>query len=451
MSKKPARLRFEKPTQSMNEFFELGKKLAAPNGRMLNSVEWIGREPRSCAVVHVNVRAHYQGEPSVTEIDIEYRPKGFISYEHGNRYDRWDYLQLNQAEDGTLLDANGEPLKEGDLPTYTPRELFHDTDFNDLDFGSLVDEQEIHGLRHFTNDQVFELMRGPGKAFKIGGNPSFMAPRRARPHKKIILSAHPSGEGTGRFGERIVNIFNGTPQLQQVVAEKITQLVCDFLEGKVQIMHTMTNNDSIFLALNKTLVDCGPNADGLESLFDILHLQAPVDFLDDLARRLASLYEIDVAVVDGQEGGILISRNAIQPDPPGPRNPEPPQEPVKRDIDQVKKSGRFIMTYPMYYVATISDEGTSGNVQLIRDAEESQIVAVPVFTEEYLAEKYRDAKQPDGTILPIPDEDRLKRCARSFASFAGANCYGIDPEEGSRATWIPFAFLLSDDPDIQPF
>ena len=55
-------------------------------------------------------------------------------------------------------------------------------------------------------------------------------------------------------------------------------------------------------------MDCTPNEKGQASRFNVLHLYTPTDFLEDLAKRLMSTYVIEVSVVDGEKGGLVLRR-----------------------------------------------------------------------------------------------------------------------------------------------
>src|SRR5579859_6272667 len=89
-------------------------------------------------------------------------------------------------------------------------------------------------------------------------NASFVAPRRHRPLVKIVLSNDPSGTGVDGFGTRIVNINNSTLQLQQVILDRVTELVTGFVEGRYSVKN-MSTDEFVFAELNDVLVDCTPN------------------------------------------------------------------------------------------------------------------------------------------------------------------------------------------------
>ena len=261
-----------------------------PNGKsVLNRTEWMGKEPRSCAVTLVKSRPHSAGDksPATFDIEVSYRPKGYISYNGNVRYDGWTLMVLDQ---------------EADPPAYVPHEVYEDIEFNDLDFGEFDGEFDVQAVEHLTVDAAMkEIM----ESSSVQG--SFIAPHRSRPLKKIVLSSNPTGVQRDGFGTLISNINNKTPNLEQFLMEEIGNLMCEFIEGRVMI-DCMENDNLTFVEISKSLVDCAPNEDGLDSFFDILHLHTPTDFLEDLAKRLMSVYAIQVAVVDGEKGGLMLRR-----------------------------------------------------------------------------------------------------------------------------------------------
>lgn len=139
------------------------------------------------------------------------------------------------------------------------------------------------------------------------GSSDFIAPHRTRPLKKIILSNAPTGQAIDGFGTHVLNLSNSEPHLEQLLMDKLTNLMCEFIEGKAQIK-AIGNGESHFVQLSDSLVECTPNEDGLESWFDMLHCYVPLTFMEELAQRLMSTYEIDVSVVDGKDGGLVLQR-----------------------------------------------------------------------------------------------------------------------------------------------
>lgn len=285
----------------MSRFHPQGK-------RVLNRTEWRGKEPRSCAVTTVKCRPHFAGseEPPVFDVEVAYRPKGTITYVGGTKYDGWTALMLDRMRDGTLLDGHGKPLPNGQPPVYLPFEVYDDVDFNEIDFGEYVGEFEIEGIRHFSVEHVMAQLRD-SKRFSCSIKSTFIAARRHRPLVKIVLSNAPSATGSDGFGTRIININNLTPHLQRVLLDELTELVSGFIEGRYSIKNISTD-DFVFAELDDVLVDCTPNEEGKESRFNCLSEYLPDTFLEDLAKRLIATYEVDVGIVDGPKGGLLLRR-----------------------------------------------------------------------------------------------------------------------------------------------
>ena len=109
------------------------------------------------------------------------------------------------------------------------------------------------------------------------------------------------------FGTRVLNINNSTDQLEQVLMDRLESLMREFIEGKASIK-SMVNNAVTYVELSDSLVDCTPNATGDGSWFDMLRFYTPIGFLEDLAKKLMSIYEIDVAIIEGK--GLVIRREA---------------------------------------------------------------------------------------------------------------------------------------------
>ena len=261
-----------------------------PNGRyVLNRTMWRGKEPRSCAVTSVNARLERDGWE--WRIEVSYRPKGYVSYLGNTRYDGWTAMV---------------PDRSTDPPKMVPREVFTDTDFNELDFGEFVGEVELDGVKRVPVDSIMQELQSSG-AFGASIHGSFMAPHRSRPNRKVILSSRPTGLAVDGFGTHILNVNNATPGLGQVLMEQLATLMCDFIEGKAGLK-SIGNDNLCFVDLSDALVDCTPNESGQESRFNILHLYTPDGFLEDLATRLMSIYAIEVSIADGERGGLVLRR-----------------------------------------------------------------------------------------------------------------------------------------------
>ena len=303
-SKKQTILRFvlkstENPFEVMSRFFPQGKTV-------LNRIEWRGKEPRSCGLTNVKIRPYSAGsnEPMVVDVEVTYRPRGCITFIGQTKYDGWTAMMLDRKKDGTLLDGNGNPLPEGQPPIYLPFEVHGDVDFNEIDFGEFVGEVEVDGIPHVTFDDVLRQIQESPR-FSASVQATFMAPRRHRPLVKIILTNAPSGTGTDGFGTRIINVNSFTPQLQQVLLDELMELVSGFIEGRYSIKN-FSNDELVFVELSDSLVDCTPNEEGKESRFNCLSEYVPDTFMEDLAKRLIATYEVEVSIVDGPKGGLLL-------------------------------------------------------------------------------------------------------------------------------------------------
>lgn len=283
-----------------------------PQGKtVLNRSAWHGKEPRSCGITSVKSRPHPAGtsDPILFDIEVTYRPKGCITYAGGTKYDGWTAMMPDRKKDGTLLDGHGNPLPEGQPPVYLPFEVYPDVDFHEIEFGEFIGEFEVEGIKHVSFDDVMKELQNSNRGFS--GASTFVAPRRHRPLVKLILSNSPSGVGSDGFGTRIVNISNFTPHLKQVLLDEVTEVVSGFIEGRYSLK-SLSNGEFTFAELDDLLVDCTPNEEGRESRFNCLWEYVPETFLEDLAKRLVATYEIEISVVDGPHGGLLLRQNKQQ-------------------------------------------------------------------------------------------------------------------------------------------
>ncbi len=279
-----------------------------PNGQyMLNRTEWRGKEPRSCAVTRLSSPPQTIGSPMVANIEVTYRPKGDISYTGNTKYDGWTAMVLQRNHDGVLLDKDGQPLKDGERPVYLPQEVYQDGEFNDLDFGTFVEEVEIQDVKRTTIEAIFQEIQTSGKPYGSSIKSSFVAPHRSRPQAKIVLSNLPTQHATDGFGTRLLFLNSSTPNLEHALMDLVGKLMCDFIEGKVSIAN-VGNEDVLFVELSSSLIDCTGVADGLETWFDVLNYFTPIGFLDNLAKQIASLYEVEVEVIEGKSGGLVLRR-----------------------------------------------------------------------------------------------------------------------------------------------
>lgn len=288
----------EHPLKVMDRFHPHGKPV-------LNSTEWRGKEPRSCGITKVHGASQPVGSTETLAFDVEvnYRPKGCITFTGTTKYDGWTAMVLDKAKNGTLLDGHGKPLADGEPPVYLHYEVYDALDFNEIDFGEFIGEFDVETVRHVRWDDVMrQVEQSPHIA--LGITSTFMAPRRYRPLVKIALSNAPGGTGTDGWGTRIINVNNSTPHLRNVLLDHLTEILSGFVEGRYS-MNCVSNGDVVVVVLTDTLVDCTPNEEGKESRFDCLREYVPDDLIAELAGRLTATYAVEVDVVDGQKVALL--------------------------------------------------------------------------------------------------------------------------------------------------
>jgi hypothetical protein len=286
-----------KPTANMAAGIREAMQKFLPGGHYaLNSTEWRGKEPRSCAVTGISSPPHSAGEQVVFDLEVTYKPKGHISYTGKTRYDGW-----------TAMMPEGGPIADGQQPNYTAKEVFGEQDYNGLDFGEFVGEYDMDDIKRTTIEQLHAEMLASGK-FSAGVSASFMAAHRHRPQVKIILTNKPDFEAVDGFGTRVVNVNIQTPNLEQVLMQRITALMHDFMQGKVSINNSSCESFT-FVKLSDVLVDCELNEIGEDSSFNILHHNTPLTFLDELARQITAVYEVKAEIVTGKDGGIVLRRD----------------------------------------------------------------------------------------------------------------------------------------------
>lgn len=281
---------------------------------VLNRTEWRGKEPRSCAVTRLWGEVPHPGHmfPVRMHIEVTYRPNGCISYVDETRYDGWTPSPLDQQNDGTLLDGNGNELKDGQPPAELENEVRKNVDFNELDFGEFMGEFEAEGIKHVAHDDVMQEFTNAGK-LSCGG---LIAPRLSRIWTKIILTDEPPFARRNEFGTKVINICKDTPHLDHVLLEALTGIMKDYLEGRAMVKSVGPQNPfgtptSVFVELSNSVV-YRRNEHGLGSWFDVLTMYTPADFLDELAQRLMAIYDIGISVVDGAERGLLLKRTLKQ-------------------------------------------------------------------------------------------------------------------------------------------
>src|SRR5207244_2191277 len=129
---------------------------------------------RSCGVTAVRVRPFTAGQPFLCDIEITYRPNGTVFYVGGTKYDSWTMLVLDQKQDGTLLDGHGQPLPPSQPPVYLPYEVYHDVEFNEINFGEFVSETELQDIPHVAYEDLFKQAIQTGR-FSSTAETRFMA------------------------------------------------------------------------------------------------------------------------------------------------------------------------------------------------------------------------------------------------------------------------------------
>ncbi len=207
---------------------------------------------------------------------------------------------VNRSPEGTLLDREGNPLADGEQPILLPYEVYDDIEFNNLEFGMLIEEIPFDQDEDVAFGDVMRRIEQSGQ-FRMGAATPVSVLHRSRPRVMILISDNPTGQMRGGFGELIQNINSETPHLQQAVAEVVLNFVRGFLEGRYDM--TVLQGDDIFmLDLTKLLVD----ARGKESRFECLLEFLPQGFLNELARRIASRYMLQARVVTGDSFGLLL-------------------------------------------------------------------------------------------------------------------------------------------------
>ncbi|WP_254511423.1 hypothetical protein [Anatilimnocola floriformis] len=277
-----------------------------PNGRyVLNRAEWKGKEPRSCAVTRVSSQSKQvvDGKPMIVEIEVTYRPKGEINFVGKTRYDGWQAMVPSRTKSGEFADAEGKPLPDGASPIFLPKDVYDDVEYNDLDFGELVHEHEEGGIQRTTSEAVFEELKASGR---IGGV-AFLAARRSRPSRKLLVANAEADTGVDGFGTIVEVVPAATVQLKHVLSQKLTAIMSDFIEGRCTIKNI--GNEQMTLAmLSDVLVDCtSPNG---QSRFGVLAEFTEPNFMEDLAKHLMSAYELDVSIVPGEDGGLVLRHSS---------------------------------------------------------------------------------------------------------------------------------------------
>ena len=263
----------------------------------LNRTEWKRMPARSCCIQRISLGPETNGK---LQIEVEYRPDNWISYVGDTKYAGWTAYIENRRHDGVLLDRDGNLLPDGEEPVLLPYQLYSDMDFNNLEFGELIEEIPLLRDEDISFDEIMRQIEQSGH-FRIGGADPVSVLHRSRPTVMILISENPTGLLRGGFGELIQNINSETPHLKQVVSEALVTFVRGFLEGRYD-MPALQGASLFMLDLTKLLVD----ATGKESRFSCLLEFLPDGFLNELARRISSRYILHAKVVTGESFGLLL-------------------------------------------------------------------------------------------------------------------------------------------------
>ena len=293
--------------RTSDHFRTLHSKFTYEGSLALNKTEWRGKEPRTCAVSQVRARGVGNREPVECEIEVSYRPPGYITFAGGTRYDGWSPTAVRKSADGVLLDANGQPLEDGHPPVYAPIGALPEIEFNELDFGEFVGETETVSVERVPYDAVMKQIFESGRV-NASINARFVAPRRNRPLTKLVLIHEQWEEMVDGFGTHFYGINVKTPHLQQVVQDHVTKLIIGFVEGRLSIKNT-SSDDLVLVDLTDTLVDTTPCAQGLPARFDRLAEYLPDGYLEELALRLEASYMVKVSVVEGTRLGLVLRQS----------------------------------------------------------------------------------------------------------------------------------------------
>jgi hypothetical protein len=306
--KKPTILRFRlalpRPMDAFDIFYPKGH-------HALNRTKWRGKEPRSCAVTGLRSHPQFADDigPTVFDVEVSYRPKGYITFLGNTKYDGWTAMMLDKKKDGTLLDGQGNALPPGQPPVYLPFEVYEDAEFNEMDFGEFIEEVEIGGIAHVSRDDVMQRTR---TARRFGGtmDAGFVAPRRQRPQAKIVvtdLQLQSAGESKGM---RTIFVDKTAPHFKQTLFDQLYEVASGYVEGRYSIK-TLSTEDFMFVEFSDAIMELKHNSadpKNLESLFDVFATYCSPEDMEEMAKRLMAVYEVDITIVDGNEGGFLIRR-----------------------------------------------------------------------------------------------------------------------------------------------
>jgi hypothetical protein len=212
------KLALERPLDAFNIFYPKGHQV-------LNRTEWRGKEPRSCAVTGIRGGPHSAADigPIIFDVEVSYRPKGYITFVGETKYDGWTAMMLDRQKDGTLLDGHGKPLPPGQPQVYLPFEVYKDAEFNDMNFGDFVDEVQVAGIRHVSHDEVMRRFHN-SQHMSMSMRSDFIAPRRQRPQAKIIVSEFQFAAVGERSDMRSIHVDKTAPHFTQTLFDRLYEI-----------------------------------------------------------------------------------------------------------------------------------------------------------------------------------------------------------------------------------
>lgn len=360
--KKPTIMRFKLTLDNPLDAF----KIFWPKGRqLLNRTEWRGKEPRSCAVTNMHSGPHPVTEKkTVFDLEVSYRPKGYITFVGNTKYDGWTAMMLDKQKDGTPLDGHGKPLQPGQDPVWLPFEVFEDVEFDDMNFGEFVEEVEVTGIKHITFEEVMQQIHRSSR-MNAGMSAEFMAPRRQRPLAKIVLSDLPIGPAGGRSDMRTFFVDKTAPHFKQTLFDRLYEVASGFLEGRYSLK-AFVADDIAFVELSDSVMQLKikPGEAEAESIFDVFDSYVSSSDMEEMAKRLMAAYEVDVTIVDGKEGGFVLKRTSREGDEPFQRIRAGGREDMaKHPVDVAELLEAIAKNADPYVVARAGFERFLGNMK----------------------------------------------------------------------------------------
>lgn len=123
-----------------------------------------------------------------------------------------------------------------------------------------------------------------------------------------LVCVYIDGESLGYdgFGTRIVMVNSYSPNLLKVILDEVYELVSGFLEGQYAIK-CLSAKEMVYVVLSDSLVDHRPETPDSEK-FHCLERLLPPDSFEDILKRIVAAYDVEVGIVTGPEGGLLLKR-----------------------------------------------------------------------------------------------------------------------------------------------